>query len=264
MKIKIANLGKSFCGLSLLFVTGMAFALPEVESHTRSGWVNASPSGDPDENPTLDLLRKVEFLQQEVQELRGKVEEQNYQISQLKDNQKKLHVDPAQSPVGVSSESSGVTIDSSDMPLHPAGPVNSSTLGAAHDVGMAEEKAYQQAYHLLQNKNFNDAQLAFKSLIKSFPTGKYIPNAHYWLGEIYMAKGDLSLAYESFDSVYKLYPQHPKAADCLLKLGYVEYAKGQWKRSQELLAQVKNQFPGSTSAQLADARLQRMHKEGHL
>src|SRR4029079_6516540 len=99
-----------------------------------------------------------------------------------------------------------------------------------------EEKAYQNAYHLIQNKDYDKAMISLKSLVKSFPQGKYVPNAQYWLGEIYLSKGDLELAATAFDTVYHQYPQHPKAADSLLKLGYVEYAKGEWKRSQALLA----------------------------
>lgn len=287
MKTKIATLGASFSLLSLLALTGVAWGLPDVETHSRQGWVHADPSKDPAQNPTLDLLKKVEFLQQEVQDLRGKVEEQAYQLGQLKDNQKKLYLDldkrlqdgSPKTSAASTPASTGITIDSSEMAFpEPKAPENNSqgnglgpsipapsTLGmASQNEALAEEKAYHQAYHLVQNKDYEGAKNAFRSLVKTFPSGKYTPNAHYWLGEIYMAKGDLSLAFDSFDSVYRHYPQHPKAADALLKLGYVEYAKGQWKRSQELLSQVKNQFPGSTSAQLADARLQRMHKEGHL
>lgn len=235
--------------LSLLGTTEVAFALAEVETHSHSGWVQGGPSGNPAENATLELMRKVENLQQEIQELRGKLEEQTYQLGQLKKTGQPAPT-ISDEPVPASSEA---------MPLSPMGAVVNS-----HDMALAEEKAYQQAYHFVQNKDYNGATLAFKSLIKSFPEGKYTPNAHYWLGEIYMTKGDLQLAYDAFDSVFKKYPDHPKAADSLLKLGYVEYAKGQWKRSQALLMQVKSQFPGSTSAQLADAKLQSMHKEGNI
>lgn len=239
--------------LSLLGSTGTAFAVAQVESHSHVGWVQGSPSGVPAENPTLELLRKIEFLQQEIQELRGKVEEQSYQLSKLKNERPKENV-------------GSMPTSAAEMPLESAAPVSLPIpIGSvSQDQALAEEKAYQHAYHLIQSKDYNGATLAFKSLIKTFPEGKYIPNAHYWLGEIYMAKGDLQLAYEAFDSVFKQYPEHPKAADSLLKLGYVEYAKGQWKRSQALLLQVKNQFPGSTSAQLAEAKLQSMHKEGNL
>lgn len=251
MKTKITVFRSSCLALSLLGSTGIAFALAEVESHSQSGWIQGSPSGTPTENPTLDLLRKIEFLQQEMQELRGKVEEQSYQLGKLKNEPAK------ESPKeNVEAEMPSESANTVDFPI-PMGAI-------LQDQALAEEKAYQQAYHLIQSKDYNGATLAFKSLIKTFPEGKYIPNAHYWLGEIYMAKGDLQLAYEAFDSVFKQYSDHPKAADSLLKLGYVEYAKGQWKRSQALLQQVKSQFPGSTSAQLAEAKLQSMHKEGNL
>lgn len=251
MKTKITSLRLSCLALSLLGLTGVAFAVAEVESHAQSGWIQGSPSGMPAENPTLDLLRKVEFLQQEVQELRGKVEEQSYQLNKLKETESKTKENAA--------PASGISVESA-APMSLPIPVEA----VSQDQALAEEKAYQYAYHLIQSKDYNGATLAFKSLIKTFPEGKYIPNAHYWLGEIYMTKGDLQLAYEAFDSVFKQYPEHPKAADSLLKLGYVEYAKGQWKRSQALLQQVKSQFPGSTSAQLAEAKLQSMHKEGNL
>lgn len=251
MKTKISLLRSSCLALSLLASTGVAFAVAEVESHAHVGWVHGTPSSSPAENPTLELMRKIEFLQEEVQELRGKVEEQSYQLSKLKNGAPKEKEKENVAPAPMV-----------ETPVESALPMNLPT--AAGDQALAEEKAYQQAYHLIQSKDYNGATLAFKSLIKTFPEGKYIPNAHYWLGEIYMAKGDLQLAYEAFDSVFKQYPEHPKAADSLLKLGYVEYAKGQWKRSQVLLQQVKSQFPGSTSAQLAEAKLQSMHKEGNL
>lgn len=252
MKTKIAVLRGSCLALSLC-ITGVAFAVAEVESHSHAGWVQGSSSaGDPAQNQSLDLLQKIEFLQREMQELRGKVEEQSYQLSQLK----KMVSPAAQVPAPPPAQPI-------EQQQQPAAEMPFSSSMPHQDQALAEEKAYQHAYRLIQNKDYQGATLAFKSMIKTFPEGKYLPNGYYWLGEIYMAKGDLQLAYEAFDSVYKKFPDHPKAADSLLKLGYVEYAKGQWKRSQELLMQVKNQFPGSTSAQLAEAKLQLIQKEAN-
>lgn len=279
------SLTSTFLAALFLFTTGIALAMVEVESRSQpSSW--QGQEGAYQQNAGLDAAKKMEFLQQEVQELRGKVEEQAYQLQQLQEHQKKLYLDldrrlreggPAKIS-GVSSASllerqAQVTtkmqggLDSrvssqlvSDQTSTPA-----STLTAlpSNEEVVAEEKAYQQAYHLIQNKDYDGALMAFKSMIKSFPHGKYVPNAHYWLGEIYLVKENLDLASEAFNAVYQNYLQHPKAADSLLKLGYVEYAKGQWKRSQNLLTQVKTQFPGTTSAQLADSRLQQMQQEGH-
>jgi len=237
---------RAFC-VALSLVSGIVCAQAQVESRFSSNaWEPQEASQE--QRADLDLQKKIEFLQQEVQELRGKVEEQTYQLQQMHEHQKKQE---SHQPKNVSSNTEQNTI---------------KTLPAvipSQQENAAEEKAYQDAYHLIQNKDYPGALLAFKSLMKTFPEGKYIPNAHYWLGEIHLTMGSLDLAYEEFNIVYKQYPQHPKAADALLKCGYVEYSKGRWKQSQQLLTQVKTQFPGTTSAQLADLRLEKLQYEGH-
>lgn len=269
--------------LSLLLSAGIAQAVARVESRSsNSNAFNPTSEAVAADNISLEFQRKMEFLQQEVQELRGKVEEQNYQLQQLQEQQKKLYLDldrrlrdaPQASQATKPTSHSGITLEApenlpstsevSSQPLsEQIAPSHPHAMPSSEEIA-AEEKAYQNAYHLIQNKEYDKAMQSFKSLVKSFPHGKYLPNSTYWLGEIYFTKGSLDLAYEAFDLVYRQFPQHPKAADSLLKLGYVEYAKGEWKQSQALLSQVKSQFPGSTSAQLADARLQKMHQEGHL
>lgn len=266
-----------------LFLTGTAWGMADVES--RSHGQRSFNQDDSPENPSLNLLKKLEFLQQEVQELRGKVEEQSYKLNQAQEQNKKLYQDlDKRMREGGAAKTVSTPIASSDQEtLHitntPSSEANTSSeyVTFQSDVGTtainalqttqdfaSEEKAYQHAYRLIQNKDYDGAMTAFKAMVQQYPQGKYAPNAQYWLGEIYLVKGNLELAGNAFDIVYRQYPKHPKAADSLLKLGYVEYGKGQWKRSQELLNQVKTQFPGTTSAQLADSRLQKMQQEGRL
>ncbi|MBI2792608.1 MAG: tol-pal system protein YbgF [Gammaproteobacteria bacterium] len=256
--------------------------MADVES--RSAGQRRFSQDDSPENPSLNLLKKLEFLQQEVQELRGKVEEQSYKLNQVQEQNKKLYQDlDKRMREGGPAKTASTPITSDQETLHitntpsPEANTSSEYVTFQSDVGTtainalqttqdfaSEEKAYQHAYRLIQNKDYDGAMTAFKAMVQQYPQGKYAPNAQYWLGEIYLVKGNLDLAGNAFDIVYRQYPKHPKAADSLLKLGYVEYGKGQWKRSQELLNQVKSQFPGTTSAQLADSRLQKMQQEGHL
>lgn len=266
--------------LSLLFSTRIAFALAQVESRSSSPWHAQGKHSRSWENdrqieqqpiqqespPSLVMQSKLEFLQQEVQELRGKVEEQAYQLQQMQDNQRKLFADLEKrlhenKPAAPTVKANPAEMSESVTEKPAANPVPSPFVNANEKDVLAQEKIYQNAYHLIQNKDYEAALTAFKSLITHYPNGKYLPNAHYWIGEIHLTKGNLSGAAESFEMVVRLYPEHPKAPDSLLKLGYVEYAKGQWKRSKEILSQVKSQYPGSTSAQLADSRLQMMYKE---
>ena len=48
-----------------------------------------------------------------------------------------------------------------------------------------------------------------------------------------------------------------------LKMGYIRYELKDWDKARELLNQVVQSYPGSTSARLAQERLERMSSEGH-
>lgn len=273
----------------ILGCAGTAFAVADVESRMSSGpWgsENSAAMG-----ARMDMLKKMEYLQLEVQELRGKLEEQAYLLQKMQDNQKKLYADldmrmkdsaPAKS---TNTANFGITLDDPednypqtgpvldlDQNTHQAQPPKMKTVESMDLSAMqlspenivAEEKAYQQAYRLIQKKDYNGAEIAFKSFQERFPKGKYLPNVHYWLGEIYMAKNQFDLAAKSFENVYRDYPEHPKAADALLKMGYVEYARGHYKRAEAIFNKVKMQFAGSTSAQLAEGKISRMLHEGRI
>lgn len=241
-----------------LVIPGVALAAAAVESRS-AGSPSYSGAGSAPEK--LETLKKMEFLQQEIQELRGKVEEQAHHLQELQEHQKKLYQDldrrlrEAGGKSGAAS--TGISIDGQDISF------SRPTVTPTADNGL-EEKTYQQAYQFIQNKEYDAALVSFQSLVTQFPQTKYMPNAQYWLGEIYLVKGNTDLATQAFSLVAENYAQHPKAADCLLKLGYLEYTKGQWKRSQALLTQVQTQFPGTTSAQLAQSRLQKMREEGRI
>jgi tol-pal system protein YbgF len=245
-----------------------------------------------EDNPTLNLLSKIDFLQQEVQELRGKFEEQSYQLEQMHSRQKDLYLDldkrlrekGSTKIGGVSSNSLSDTqkltrgalkggvdnrFSSEATDLDSVSTVEPTSLDiknaplSAKDK-QAERQAYSDAYKHIQAKDFSSAETALKSMLKSFPTGEHAPNAEYWLGELYLVRGDLDLAQVQFENVYQQYPTHQKAADALLKMGYVQHAKGQWKNSSELLSKVKLRFPNTTSARLAETRLEKMRQDGRI
>ncbi|MBS0287768.1 MAG: tol-pal system protein YbgF [Proteobacteria bacterium] len=282
MKNKALKAFKAFLLMLPLCFAEVAWSLAEVESRSdrspQQNWSNQASEGE--QNTSLSTLQKIEYLQREMMELRGKLEEQGYQLQQVQEQNKKLYMDldkrlrdsptaakaagtssTAQSEQGLDLNAASRFVSEEPDPGLKTSTINAATMPAN---AVNDEKAYQTAYRLLQNRDFDGAVKAFNVMLEQSPQGKYAPNAHYWLGEIHLTKGNLEKAAEDFNVVYRQYPQHPKAADSLLKLGYVEYKKGQWKRSKELLNQVKSQYPGTTSAQLADSRLQRMQQEGHI
>ena len=71
------------------------------------------------------------------------------------------------------------------------------------------------------------------------------------------------IALEAFQALLRDYPDSPKVPDGLLKIGYTHYEMKQWDQARAALVQVKEQYPDTTLARLADSRLRSMKLEGH-
>ena len=116
-----------------------------------------------------------------------------------------------------------------------------------------EEGAYRAAYELVRGKEFDNAVEAFKTFLADFPFGRYAPNAHYWLGELYLVLDppDPELARQSFKLLLNQYPTDPKVPGSLYKLGIAQLMKGNRQRSKEYLDEVIREYPAHSAAQLA-------------
>ena len=109
------------------------------------------------------------------------------------------------------------------------------------------------AYELVRERAFDDAVLAFTGFLADYPFGRYAPNAHYWLGELYLVLDppDPELARQNFKLLLDQYPADPKVPDALYKLGRVQFIKGNRQRSREYLDEVIREYPSHAAAQLA-------------
>ena len=131
--------------------------------------------------------------------------------------------------------------------------VQSSSTSSAVDAEAGEEAAYRAAYELVRLKQFDDAVAAFEGFLAEFPFGRYAPNAHYWMGELYLVitPSDPELARQNFKLLLDQYPADAKVPDALYKLGRVQFIKGNRQRSREYLDEVIREYPSHAAAQLA-------------
>ena len=129
----------------------------------------------------------------------------------------------------------------------------SSSMSPAVDAEAGEEAAYRAAYELVRLKRFDEAVAAFEGFLAEFPFGRYAPNAHYWMGELYLVitPPDPELARQNFKLLLDQYPADAKVPDALYKLGRVQFIKGNRQRSREYLDEVIREYPSHAAAQLA-------------
>ncbi len=251
--------------LMLLPVCGSVLAdarpLPPIVDNSMMSNGAAYTQAAPANGVVFEILGRLEQLQREVQQLRGIVEEQGHQLSELKTRQNNIYTDldqriqqlggqPQAQPLATNARQPSKTeAPQSAAASEPVKPVQDAN---------AEKALYQKAYELLRNGHNSQAIKAFKDVIQQFPSGEYADNAQYWLGEAYKVNQQPELAKAAFQKVIDLYPDSPKVPDALLKLGYIEIEQNNLTKAREYLTRVKVDYPGTAAAHLASKRLMRL------
>ena len=110
-----------------------------------------------------------------------------------------------------------------------------------------ESSDYTDAYALVRSGNYDQAITSFLAYVERYPSGRYTPNAWYWLGELYVAvkPQNLKAATDAFQYLLSKYPDHDKVPAAMYKLGTVYFLNGNKQKSQELLTHVIDRY-GST------------------
>jgi tol-pal system protein YbgF len=198
------------------------------------------------------LMLRVQQLEADLRRLNGLLEEATQALQLLEAQSLERYVDldrrlasGAAARIDESTGSTGVA------PITAAS--KAPAAGRAVDAQEGEEAAYRAAYELVREREFDDAVAAFTAFLADFPFDRYAPNAHYWLGELYLVLDppDPELARQNFKLLLNQYPSDPKVPDALYKLGRVQFIKGNRQRSKEYLDEVIREYPSHAAAQLA-------------
>lgn len=196
----------------------------------------------------VDIINQLEAFKNTLQEINGKIEEQQHALSQLTERQRTLYQD-LDNRLGKVVHGHRDRSNANEASLNVT-PELQSTL--------QEREFYQKAYKSLRNKKYKAAITQLNAYLEKYPSGLYSPNAYYWLGEVYHLEGKLDEAKKAFKTVVDKYPRHPKAADALLKLGYVYSAIGNKEAAKLALNDVSEKYKGTSLAHLAENRLKRL------
>ncbi|MGD9169144.1 MAG: tol-pal system protein YbgF [Candidatus Thiodiazotropha sp.] len=225
-----------------------------------------------------DLVLQIQQLRQEVQQLRGDLEEQKHNMNAMSKRQRDLYLDIDQRLSGFQPGSVAASVPQSiNQPITPAPasvpvgqPVMATTqppLGAPGVVTppdpQRESAAYQQAFNLLKQGRYGESISAFANFLRDYPGGEYEDNAQYWLAEASYVNRDFDTALGEFIKIPKKYPTSPKIPGAMLKMGYIYYEKKNWAESRNILNELINNYPATTESRLAQKRLQRLTSEGH-
>lgn len=238
--------------VAAIFVIAASFVSAQVEVVDRKiPAENTTASGGRAQAPvnnTAELYYQVQVLQQEVLSLRGMLERQGFEIKKLKQQRLDDYLDLDRR---ISLLSQGGAVSNAGQPrLRSAAETPKNPSSAAPN----EMKRYRSAINLvLKEQRYDEAIVALKKHLDDFPTGRFIVNAKYWLGEVYLEKKELEQARQWFSSVLGEHPEHNKVPDSQYKLGVVYHLLGDVETAKSLLEKVSQS--NSNASRLANSYL---------
>ncbi|HEY1846541.1 MAG TPA: cell division protein CpoB [Buttiauxella sp.] len=207
------------------------------------------------------LQQQLSDNQNDIDSLRGQIQESQYQLNQVVERQKQilLQIDGLSNGGAAAGQASGGEQGTAAAPSTDTGASTAAPAASAPVQGGDANSDYNAAIALVQDKSRQDeAMAAFQSFVKKYPDSTYQPNANYWLGQLNYNKGKKDDAAFYFASVVKNYPKSPKAPDAMYKVGLIMQDKGDTAKAKAVYQQVIKQFPNTDGAKQAQKRLNAM------
>lgn len=272
--------------LSLVCATSVYANIPielhglSQNTHTKSDATAATSS-----NLNWQLVQKNQQLENDLRILRGQLEEQDHQMSDLKSDFKNRYVDldqrlnlllqkvdpdaviepsfpednletqsiddAVQLPV-ISSMSNPVLSGTASNVSNPSISSNVSNLNAAQQTQPAEQDklAYSMVLDIFKQSGAKASIEPMQNFIVKYPNSIYVANAYYGLAEFYLADpSNYTEAKKYFDYLVNNYPQSPRVPRALNRLYYLaKNSQQNMLLAEQYKSRLLSQYPNSDDA----------------
>jgi len=235
-----------------------------------------------DNSAMLEMIQQVDQISEDINLLRGEIEVQGNEISEIKKGQRTLYQDidrrlrdmesrslsqapatqmTAPAVAAAANQSTGSAASSSSQAPASGETAAATTPPAPEQAG--EREAFQAAFETLKEGRYKEAKAEFQAFLKQYPNSGFSANAQYWLGEAHYVTRNFKQGIIEFEKVINGFPSSNKVPDAMLKLGYTYYELKQYPQAKKVLQDLRTRYPNETAASLAAKRLDRIRKEGH-
>ncbi|WP_158332967.1 tol-pal system protein YbgF [Blochmannia endosymbiont of Camponotus (Colobopsis) obliquus] len=201
----------------------------------------------------IKLQQQLLDLQEDIDHLRGQIQENKYQLTQLLDKQ-----------IFICQQINDLMNNNKILHIYDnkCSSVNDKVTpskSVVHSSKNNVDKDYNEALSLIfKKKKYDQAIIAFQDFVRKYPDSIYQPNAHYWLGQLNYNKKKQDAASYHFAVVAKKYPKSSKAPDALLKIGIIMQNKGYKDKAKAIYYQVGKLYPNSDAARQVKKFLARL------
>ena len=118
-----------------------------------------------------------------------------------------------------------------------------------------KESLYAAAYELFKEAKYEKSREAFENFLKQYPDTEFSDNAQFWVGECYYFEKKYEKAIVEYEKVTKNFPEGNKVPYALLKQGLSFLKLGDKASGKLLLQQVTKDYPNTSQARIARAKL---------
>ncbi len=227
-----------------------------------------------------DTRANVQQMQRDLDALKEKVEEVRHQLdrqigqSTREGGQRIRDLEALVAKVGEELKTQGALLKAREEELKilldaaKAAPGSPESRGPGESAGssdIAKEKApgesetvkkdYEEAWRLVERKNYKAAIARFKEFLKKHPQSEFADNAQYWIAESHYALREFDQAILEFDVVRRRYPKGDKVPAALLKQGFAFAELGDKVDARLILQELVDRYPQSPEAGKAKQKL---------
>jgi tol-pal system protein YbgF len=211
-------------------------------------------------NQYAEIKSVLEALREEVQSLRGRLEEADYAMRQQvgaaqksdKETQVKLdriaiHLNQMEARVAYLEQYLNLESDSARSPRQEAVAPESKKL--------SQKELYLSAKQAFDEGDFETARTGFERIINEFPKSENADNAQFWIGEIYYREKWYEKAILEYQKVIEKYPNGNKVPAALLKQGFAFLSLGDKANARLILKELSKKFPDTNEGKIATQKL---------
>jgi len=166
-----------------------------------------------------------------VSDLRGQVEVNRHQISQMQKN----------------FDAKLVALDKKANALQVSNKTQTPS-GTKGTMDQKSEVLFQKGVAALSAKKYSEASEIFRRYQSNYPVGNHASESMFLRAQIALAVGNPKLAKERFSALLAIYPRSAKAADTYLNLGIIAKAMGEQSAAKKYFNKVLNSYPKSSAA----------------
>lgn len=108
-----------------------------------------------------------------------------------------------------------------------------------------ENDLYRMANYLFFKKDWAKAQTLFGLMLKRYPGGRHVDQAHFFLGEVYLHQGRHEEALKEYDLIRRRFPTSRIADEAILSTGWANLLTKKYGQAYESAQRLQIHFPKS-------------------